>query len=160
MVFADVGLTHQLKQKRAELLSDIDQVKNDSVVNHHLVDSLHEAVISLDARIIKSYDETVDRMAAEKRQRGASAQAVVLIAIVTTATALLMTVLLIMARRRIIRSSGSGLLEVYRKLTTDLVNSVSSEKTNTHQLIRVNAVVLAGLIFMSVSVIAFLLRTL
>lgn len=159
-IFADVGLTHQYKQKRAEILSTIDAAENDSIKDYQLIDSLQDAVISLDILIMKSYEETVDRMAAEKRERGSNARFVVLITLITTALAILMVILLLMARKRVVKSGSQGLLQVYRELTADFVNSVEAEKTSTRQLLRVNVVVLAGLIIMSISVIAFLLRTL
>lgn len=157
---ADVGLTHELKQQRIQTLQRISELENDSVRNTHLIDSLQKVVITLDAGIMKSYDETVARMADQKRQRGRSTQTIVYLALGTTIFALFLVVLLIMARKRVINSGGTGLMDMYRQLTTDFVHTVSAEKTTDKRVLRVNIVVVAGLVLMSISVIAFLLRTL
>ena len=157
---ADVGLTHQLKRERADILENIEAARNDSVPNFSLIDSLQSAVISIDGRIMVSYDETVARMAAEKRQRGADSQATVYISLILTVIVLLLLALLLMARKRVIASGKTGLMELYRQLTMDFLNSVSADETGNRQLLRVNVVVLVGLTLMSLSVIAFLLRTL
>lgn len=157
---ADVGLTHELKQQRGQALHMISELENDSIPDRHLIDSLQKAIIDLDARIMKSYDETVARMAEQKRQRGSSTQTIVYLALGTTVVSLFLVILLMMARNRILSSGSSGLLELYRQLTSDFVHSVASEKAIHRHVLRVNVVVVIGLILMSISVIAYLLRTL
>ena len=157
---ADVGLTHELKQQRVRTLELISELKQDSLPDENRIDSLKNAVIDLDGRIMKSYDETVARMAEQKRQRGSSSQTIVFVALATTAAALFLLILLMMARSRVIASGGNGLVDMYRQLTSDFVHSVSAEKAPNKRVLRVNIVVVAGLMLMSISVIAFLLRTL
>ena len=159
---ADVGETHQLKIERSALLQRINELEHDSIKDQLKLDSLREAVIMLDGKIMKSYDETVARMAAQKRQRAGNARTIAFVALITTTVALFFALLIGVARRRVIQSDSedTGLRDLYRNLTSDFVHSISAEKTNTRQLLRVNVVVIAGLILMSISVIAFLLRTL
>ena len=159
-VKADIGLTYQLKQQRSEVLSEINNLRSDSIDNSVAIDSLQNVVIDLDAEIMASYDETVSRLAARNRDFGADSKSIVFIALITTGLALFLFLLLITARRRILASENVGLRSTFKQLTSELVGSVSHENVNSKSLLRVNVVVVLGLIIMSVSVLAFLLRTL
>lgn len=159
---ADVGQTHQLKQKRTELLHQVETLSADtsSTRNQTAIDSLQKSVILLDEQIMKSYDETVDRLAEQKMSRGANARSVVLLALLASVAAIFLAMLILIARKRILAGGYKGWLDVYKQMTSDLVKEVSFEKASDNRLLRVNVVVIVGLLMMSVSVVAFLLRTL
>lgn len=157
---ADIGTTHKLKQQRSELLSEIAKLSLDSVARIQEIDSLEDAIIALDADIMRSYDETVTRLASRNREFGSNTKAIVYIALATTGLALFLLLLLITARRKIIASDNVGLSATFKQLTSEFVKSVSHENVNAKSLLRVNVVVVIGLIIMSASVLAFLLRTL
>lgn len=157
---ADIGLTHELKQKRSVLLSEINELRQDSLMNARKLDSLQQAVISIDNQIMLSYDETVSRMADNARTKAHNSQLAVVIALSTTAVALMLMALFYMAQERIKRETSESIWNVYQRLWRDLTTRISAESASVKQLIRVNTVVVFGLIFMSISVIAFLLHTL
>ena len=157
---ADIGLTHQLKQQRTDVLAQVAELRADSIAHHQEIDSLQNLVIDLDAKIMSSYDETVDRLAARNRDFGTNAKTIVYVALVAIGMAFFLIILIGIARKRIINSGNTGLFDVFRQLTSDFVSSVSHENITTKKLLRVNVVVVLGLILMSISVLAFLLRTL
>jgi len=157
---ADVGRSHELKQTRSQLLNQVVELRNDSVPHHTQIDSLLQVVISLDTEIMSSYDETVARMAAQKRTQAGNAQAIVFLALGATLLALFFLILIGMAHKRVVKSENQGLWQVYRQLASDFINAMSMEKAQAKQLLRINVVVVVGLVLMSVSVIAFLVRTL
>ncbi len=157
---ADVGLTHEMKQARAQVLNQIVELRKDSASHLAEIDSLQQLVVTMDTEIMSSYDETVARMAAQKRTQTGNAQVIVFIALGTTFLALFFLALIGIAHERVVRSQNQGLWQVYRQLVIDFVNAVSMEKAQSKQLLRINVVVVAGLVFMSISVIAFLVRTL
>jgi len=162
MAKADIGETYSLKQTRTQILSEILKLQNDTVSagNTALIDSLELCIISLDEKIFTSYDGSISRMAAQKLERSSNDKLAIYLALGTTAIALFFAFLLLMARSRVQTGGSSGLLEVYRQLTLDLVGSASPEKAGNQRLLRVNVVVLVGLVMMSVSIIAYLLSRL
>lgn len=157
---ADVGLTFELKQERAALISEINELKRDSVFDTYKLDSLQQAVIDVDSQILSSYDETVDRMAGNARERAGNSQFAVFVALIASVIALFLFALLFMASNRVKEQVGENLIDVIQHLFSDLVHSVSAEKASMQKLLRVNTVVIAGLIFMSISIVAYLLRNL
>lgn len=161
LVLADIGETHVLKQERDKVLSAIYQIESDSVSieGQLMLDSLRMSVISLDERIFASYDESVDRLASQNLERGSKDKFAVYVALASTIVALFLTALLLMVRSRIQHDRNIGLIEMYRQLATEFLDSVSPDKTVTKRLLRVNVVVLVGLLMMSVSIVAYLLST-
>lgn len=157
---ADVGQTHQLKNQRSEILHRIDELKKDSVVNLGLVDSLQQTVIALDAQIMSSYDETVTRMAQQKRSWVGSAQGTALLALIAITVALLAFALLGVARQKVMANENVGFRKVYKEMGKEFLADVSSDDAADKRVLRVNVVLIIGLLFMGVSVVAFLLRTL
>lgn len=157
---ADIGVTHQLKQKRAQLINQIEVLKADSVDQALTIDSIYKEVLSVDAQIMASYDETVDRLAAKNRDFGTNTQLVVYLALASVGFALFLFVLLITVRRHISDTKNVGLRGFFKQLTADFIGSVSHESVSNKSILRVNVVVVISLILMSLSVVAFLLRTL
>jgi hypothetical protein len=163
-VLADIGLTHQLKEQRKELLLELNVLTADSlklsVKQSFRANEIRNEIISIDSQIISSYDETVGRLAARNRDHGANERAIVYIALGALGLAFLFFMIVAIARKRIISGGDEGLFDVFRQLSSDLVHSVSHENEKAKSLLRVNVVVVLGLILMSISVLAFLLRTL
>ena len=157
---ADIGQTHQLKQERSRTLTLIKELRVDTVDNARQIDSLQQVVISLDSQIMVSYDETVKRLAARNRDFGTDTKVIVLAALLTTTLALILFLLILIARRRIMARENAGILTVFKQLAAEFVSSVSQDQASSKSILRVNVVVVLGLIFMSISVLAFLLRTL
>ena len=157
---ADVGVTHKLKQKRAKLISQIEKLKNDSVDQRLAIDSLYEKVLVVDDQIMASYDETVDRLAAKNRDYGTDSRLIVYLALISIGIALFLFILLITARRHLYETKSVGLRGFFSQLTSDFVSSVSHESASNKSILRVNVVVVLSLVLMSISVLAFLLRTL
>jgi hypothetical protein len=160
VAMADIGQTHQLKQERSRTLTLIKALRADTADHTQQIDSLQRVVISLDSEIMASYDETVERLAARNRDFGTDAKVIVLAALATTALALILFLLILIARRRIMATENVGILAVYKQLASEFVSSVSQDQASSKSILRVNVVVVLGLIFMSISVLAFLLRTL
>jgi hypothetical protein len=75
-------------------------------------------------------------------------------------TALFFALLLLMARSRVQANGNIGLREMYKQLIMDLMRKVSTKKVSAQQLLRVNVVVLVGLVMMSVSIVAYMLNSL
>jgi len=157
---ADIGLTHQLKQEREHLLLSIERARTDSLVNADRIDSLQQAVIRLDQRIFRSYDQTVSRMAAKERALSNNAKSVMFIALGTTAVALLLFLMMYALRQRVLRSQFNGLTGLFRQLLHDLIQASSYQQVDSGRFLRVNIVVIVGLVLMGVSILAFMLRIL
>ncbi|MFM1876276.1 MAG: hypothetical protein RL266_2013 [Bacteroidota bacterium] len=158
---ADVGQTHQLKQERSELLIRISALNKDtSKAAELIVDSLEGRIIELDEAIMKSYDETIDRLAAQKINSGTNSKTVVYLALFTSLMVILLASLMLVARKRLAAGGYKGWLHVYTQMGSDLLKEVSMEKAANSRLLRVNVVVIVGLFMMSLSVVAFLLSTL
>lgn len=157
---ADVGVTHQLKQKRATLISEIEKLKNDSIDQQLAIDRLYGEVLSVDTEIMASYDETVNRLAAKNRDYGTDSRLIVYLALISIGIAVFLFILLITARRHLYETKSVGLRGFFSQLTSDFVSSVSHESASNKSILRVNVVVVISLVLMSISVLAFLLRTL
>jgi len=159
---ADIGQTFTLKQEREQILSEIKQLQNDSVSTNAAtaLDSLQLLVLSLDEKIFISYDESISRMANKNIARSSNSKLAVYLALATTMTALFFALLLLMARRRVQANGNIGLREMYKQLAMELMGKVSAKKVSTQRLLRVNVVVLVGLVMMSVSIVAYLLSSL
>lgn len=159
---ADIGETHVLKQERDQVLSEINRLQNDSISdkNSVILASLYLRVLKLDDEIFVSYDETVSRIASQNLARGWDDKLAVYLAMATTAIALFFVLMLVMARSRIKMNGTNGLIQLYRQLTLDLINSTTPEKAGTKRSLRVNIVVLVGLLMMSASIVAYLLTRL
>lgn len=161
---ADIGETYDLKQQRNTLVVELNKHTSDTVSPtpqvQQRIQKLTEEILALDASIFSSYDETVSRMSThqlEKKNNGRSAALLALaLAFITTFVVLL----LIIARKRIQQSGGEGFLQVFRELSNDFFHQVSPEKPFSVRLVRVNLIVVIGLVMMSVSVIAYLLTAL
>lgn len=157
---ADVGLTHQLKKKRSKTLQEIATLKSDTSDHSFLIDSLTESVIALDEQIMVSYDETVARLSSNARREEKSAQQAVVLGLICAAIALFFTILIVLTRNRLVNSENQGLGTIFKSLVSEFVHTTSAEKASNTKIIRVNIVVVVGLLFMGLSILAFLIRTL
>lgn len=121
---------------------------------------LTNEVMALDEAIFESYDETIARMATRKLDsRNNGRQALILGLLLTFASVVVLSFLLA-ARRKIQQNGYQGVLPFLRSLAADSFANVSPEKPKGIGMLRVNVVVLVGLVMMSVSVIAYLLTAL
>ncbi len=160
-VRADIGNTHELKRQRELLMLKMDALqssKTDSA-SGALYAEMAQQIIELDDQIFDSYEQTVDRMAAKKINQTSNNRLLVMLAMITTAIALFLSFLIMMARNRVVEKDNSGLMGVYRQLSADLMRQVSPEKGGNIKLLRVNIVVILGLLMMGASIIAFLIGT-
>jgi hypothetical protein len=159
---ADIGQTFTLKQERVQVLTEMRQIQTDSVssITAAVLDSLQLRVLALDEKIFISYDESISRMANKNIRRSSNDKLAVYLALTTTITALFFAVLLLMARSRVQANGNVGLRDMYGQLTRDFIGKVSPEKASGQKLLRVNVVVLVGLVMMSVSIAAYLLSSL
>lgn len=159
---ADIGETYTLKQERNQVLSEIRHLQNDSLSEDAsaALDSLRHRILLLDDEIFASYDQTISRIAGQNLERSSNDKLAVYLAMATTAIALFFALMLVMARSRIKAKGTNGLFQLYRQLTLDLIGNVSHEKVGSQRLLRVNAVVLVGLVMMSLSILAYLLTAL
>jgi len=162
LVKADIGETFTLKQQRTQILSEIRVLQSDFVSESisAILDSLHLRVLSLDEKIFVSYEESISRVANQIISRGSNDTLTIYVALVTTGIALFFALLLLMARSRVQSNKNLGLREMYKQLTMDFLGKVSAEKPPTQNLLRVNAVVLVGLVTMIGSIVAYVLSRL
>ena len=158
--FADVGQTHNYKIERAQLLLQVEDLKTDSTNKATEILALQEQIISIDKKIFDSYDETVDRVIAQKLNQGSNDRMVIYLALGASLLALFFAIIVFVVRTKVMGNGYSGLFQFYREMTLDFAGKVSAEKTTNNRMLRVNIVVLIGLIIMSVSVISFLVKTL
>ena len=157
---ADIGETHTLKNKRTRILSQLHELKQDSSANEKEIDSLQLQVITLDEQIFISYDETVDRIAAQKLRAKSDDQAVVFLALTVSLIALFFAAMLFALRSRVRNNEKIGLRQFYKELSVEFAGKVSADKTEANQMLRVNVVVIVGLILMSISIFAYLIKSL
>ncbi len=160
-VHADIGETHELQQQRNQLLQQVEVLRSmdqDSSVRAQM-NALTGQILELDGHIFKSYEETVDRMLAKKTNGAPDGRLLVMLAMITTAIALFLSFLILMARNRVVEKENAGLIGVYRQLSSDFMKNISPEKSSHTRLLRVNVVVILGLIMMGASIIAFLIGT-
>ncbi|MFT7152999.1 MAG: hypothetical protein ACI9Z7_000037 [Alteromonas macleodii] len=159
---ADTGQTFTLKQERSQILTEMRKIQTDSVSSSSaaVLDALQLRVLSLDEKIFTSYDESISRMANKNIRRSSNDKLAVYLALVTTMTALFFSLLLVMARSRVQANGNIGLRAMYKQLAMDLMSKVSAKKVLAQRLLRVNVVVLVGLVMMSISIVAYLLSNL
>lgn len=159
-VQADIGETHQLKQERHKLEIEIKQLKADSAKNAVSISQMQNQILALDALIFESYEETVNRLAAQKTNQTTNNRFIVYLALSLSFIALFLAVLLFVVRSRVMEKGNTGLLQFYRELSLEFAGKVSPEKTGANRMLRVNVVVLAGLILMGISILAYLIKSL
>lgn len=162
LAIADVGETYELKKKRNQLLAEIAQVQNhsDSVLNWQALHTLQLEIIKLDEAIFASYDQTVTRIHGANIARTTNLKHIVYIALIAVAVALFFAALLWVARKRVLQQESVGLWATYTQLTNDWIKSVAPLREVSQARLRVNIVVIAGLVFMAASVVAYLVSQL
>lgn len=107
-----------------------------------------------------SYEETIDRVAAQKLRQNSSNRSVVYLALGVSLIALFFAIMLFALRSRVKENENVGLRQFYKELSIEFAGKVSADKTASNRMLRVNIVVVAGLILMSASILAFLVRSL
>lgn len=160
MAKADIGETHQLKEKRVEILSKIESFKADTLDYSSKIDSLEQLVLGIDKQIMVSYDETIARLSSNARQQNTNARSALILGLVFAVLALIFLVLIVFTRKRLEATGETDLTTIFKSIVSDFVQTNSAEKSENSKSIRVNAVVVIGLLFMSLSVLAFLVRNL
>jgi len=164
---ADIGETFDMRKQRNRLMEELHALEADSTgsfqtginrLNRAIV--LRDSIIALDHRIFESYQESVDRMAHQKSVKLANDRFLTIVSLVATVVALVMALMLLMAKARVLKGEGIGLLELFRQLGSDLANRTSPEKPGHARALRVNIVVVIGLVMMVVSIMAYLLTKL
>ncbi len=153
---ADIGETFDLKQKRAALQTELRTLRNDSAASVGQLMDVHARIVELDEKIFESYDETVSRMAANQTNASDRDKVLVWLALFTTLISIFFAILLAMARDRVI-DKGFGLADIYKQLSFDFFQKVSPEHATSQRMIRINVVIIIGMIFMGVSIIGFLI---
>lgn len=160
---ADIGETHSLKEKRKVLINELQLLRLDSTgastVSARALE-LKKEIIHLDEQIFASYDETVDRMAAQKLRNGSNDRKSIYIAMASSVLALFFALMLLMARSRVMANGTTGMRQLYQQLTMDFIGKVSVERAASQRMLRVNVVVVFGLLVMTFSILAHLIRTL
>ena len=159
-VKGDVGETHTLKNERAKLIEQVTGLQNDTVDNSQEIAFIQGQILSLDEKIFVSFEETVNRVSAQKITQGSNDRLVVYLALATSFVALIFAMLLLGARARLQDKQQTGLRSFYRELAVEFAGEVSAEKASSNRMLRVNVVVIAGLILMSISILAFLIKSL
>ncbi|MCF8462242.1 MAG: hypothetical protein K9G46_16085 [Flavobacteriales bacterium] len=157
MAVADIGETFDLKQKRTQLQSELEQLKNDSTSSFTQIVDVSNHIIRLDQQIFDSYNETVDRLSNNQLKSNAQDQGLVWLALITTLISIFFAILLAMARGRVIDKGGFGLLDVYKQLSQDFFQKVSPEKAGSQRMLRINVVIILGMVCMSISILGFLI---
>lgn len=160
---ADIGETHTLKEKRNALMNQLLLLKMDSAgatLPSAQAWELKQEIIRLDEQIFASYDETVNRMAAQKIRNDSNGRKSIYIAMASSVLALFFALMLLMARSRILANGTTGIRQLYQQLTLDFIGKVSVEKAASQRMLRVNVVVVFGLIVMTISIMAYLIKSL
>ena len=157
---ADIGETHTLKKERAKLEHQIEVLNSNSLEHVEEIQELYNDILALDQRIFESYDETVNRVSSQKLTQSSNDRLIVYLALGTSLIALFFAIMLYVVRGKVMHGEYSGLRSFYRELTMDFTKKVSPEKSGANSLLRVNIVVLAGLILMSISILSFLIKSL
>lgn len=156
-----------MKEKRNALLQELELLNADTSdstsfstmkAKHAL--QLQQQILLLDQQIFLSYDESLDRMAAQKIRNASNDKRAIYLAMVTSLLAFFFALMLLMARSRVMAEGSTGLRQLYQQLTMDLIGKVSSEKASSHKMLRVNIVVVFGLMVMCISVFAYLMASL
>ena len=159
-VQADIGETHQLKQERSKLEFEIKQLMTDSVKNVMSITQIQHKILAIDNQIFESYDESVNRISAQKANQISNNRFIVYLALTVSFIALFLSVMLFVARSKVMEKGNTGLFQFYRELSLDFAVKISPEKTGANRMLRINVVVLAGLILMGISILAYLIKSL
>jgi len=158
---ADVGTREILLHERHTMVAELNALSGDSSLRaRQSSDSLRAAIIAVDSRIIRSYDETLARLYAQKRRRATNDRAITLFALLCCVVALASVLALWLAHARIQREEGRGLPALYRQLFQDLMLTVRPQGVASPVLRRVSPVVILGIIGMMASIIVYLISSL
>lgn len=157
---ADIGETYDLKQQRAALEFKLNSLMIDSLSTQEEIEAIYQQLLSIDKKIFSSYDQTVNRLTGLQTSDADNSKKLVWLALGTSLISIVFAILLAIGRMRLIENSKGGLFEVYKQLSLDFFSRVSPSKSGSGKMLRVNAVVVVGVLFMSVSIIAFLLTKL
>jgi hypothetical protein len=163
LAVADIGETFTLKMERQELVQRVELLSADTTASAKSLQeiaTIQKRILALDKQIFKSYDETMERMALQKIQQDKNSQLSVYLALGTSTIAILFAILMLLIRSRLHSDNNAGLMDTLRLLIIDFMSKVSAEKASAQKMLRVNIVVVIGLIMMSVSVVAFLISSL
>jgi len=121
------------------------------------INELNTRIISLDQEIFNSYQQSINRLIVQKAERVTNDRFLIALSMVACGIALVFSILILMARNRVVEKENMGLMGVYRQLSNDFMQKVSHKKAGNNRLLRVNMVVIAGLLMMGVSIVAFLI---
>lgn len=157
MAVADIGETFDLKQKRAQLQSELEELRGDSTSSLTRIVKVSDQLILLDYQIFESYSETVDRLSNNQLKSTAQDRGLIWLALITTLISIFFAFLLAMARGRVIDKGGFGLMDVYKQLLQDFFQKVSPEKAGSQRMLRINVVIIIGMVCMSISILGFLI---
>ncbi len=157
MAVADIGETFDLKQKRTQLQVELETLRNDSTALPEQITNVSDRIILLDQQIFDSYDETVNRISSAQSDSLTRDKELVWLALISTLISIFFAILLAMARGRVIDNGGFGLMDVYKQLSLDFFQKVSPEKASSQRMLRINVVLVIGMVFMSVSILGFLM---
>ncbi|MCF8459480.1 MAG: hypothetical protein K9G46_02060 [Flavobacteriales bacterium] len=160
MAVADIGETFDLKQKRAQLMSELEQFRRDSAASKEQIVLVSDQIILLDQQIFESYSETFNRLSNNQLKSNAKDQGLVWLALIATLISIFFAILLAMARGRVVDKGGLGLLDVYKQLSLDFFQKVSPEKAGSQRMLRINVVIVVGMVCMSISILGFLISKL
>jgi hypothetical protein len=157
MAVADIGETFDLKQKRDQLQSELEELRSDSTASIGQMVNVSDRIILLDQRIFESYSETVDRLSNNQLKTTAQDRGLIWLALIATLISIFFAILLAMARGRVIDKGGFGLFDVYKQLSLDFFQKVSPEKAGSQRMLRINVVIVVGMVCMSISILGFLI---
>lgn len=151
---ADVGETFDLKQQRATLLMELEEMRAQGASAEELLEK-QTRVIRLDEQLFSSYEETATRLSAHRNAHLEGARKSTIVMLVALLLFLLSMVMLVMARQRLARE-GTTFFGVFRGLLTDFINGTAPAAVRHVRQLHVSPVLIAGLLMMGASVIAFL----
>lgn len=157
VAIADIGKTFDLKQKRAQLQLELDDLRKDTTASDKQIIEISSLIIALDQQIFDSYNETIDRVSTIRSNTDDNDKSLVWLALITTVISIFCAILLAMARGRVLRNGGLGFTDIYKQLSNDFFEKVSPEEAGSKRMLRINVVVIIGMVFMSVSILGFLI---
>jgi hypothetical protein len=158
--FADVGSRHELLIQRTELVSQLSELKSDSLNSStEETNQLNAELIVLDGLILASYEETMNRLTQQQRRRSSKEQFLALFALVCCAFAFVCVVALYFANIRFRKINGENLLTLYRELFNDFILAVKPDKLGSTALAKIHPVVVIGVICMSISIVVYLVSS-
>ncbi len=158
--FADVGSRHELLIQRTELVSQLSELKSDSLNSStEKTNRLNAELIVLDGLILASYEETMNRLTQQQRRRSSKEQFLALFALVCCSVAFVCVVALYFANKRFRKINGENLLALYRELFDDFILAVKPDKLGSTALAKIHPVVVIGVICMSISIVVYLVSS-